>query len=488
MKNILTSIAASTLLAALATAQPSHPSYRVSDLGPVGSPFSQATSLNNHGLIGGVAVIPDGTQHAVLWSGGRILDIGAPGLGGPNAAAIGVNEKGQVLVQAETLANDPHHENFCGFGTGFQCVAAIWQDGVLTQLQTLGGTNAGTGTINNRGEVAGWSEKDDTPDPDCRPGVAVNGTGPQIFDYKPVIWGPKLGQIRELRPLLGDSVGMALGINDSGQAVGTSGLCSNTVLPGFVAGPHAVLWDTDGSVHDLGSFGGTSNPDVLAVGNVAFSINNQGQVVGTSALPGNTTHHPFLWTKQTGMHDLGLLDGDVVGAGLAINNKGEVVGASISSPGAAGGNPRAALWRNGEKIDLYTVVQADSPFVALLTAFAINDDGQIVGFGVTRSGDVHGFLAVPVQTIAVAGPKDTTATLRSIQLDGTGSSSEDGSPLSYFWSIPQGSPSAAIIGGNTATPTVQFSLTRGTYTFQLTITDSTGKTSTDFATVNFLGN
>src|SRR6266404_9101313 len=61
MKNILTSIAASTLLAALATAQPSHPSYRVSDLGPVGSPFSQATSLNNHGLIGGVAVIPDGT-------------------------------------------------------------------------------------------------------------------------------------------------------------------------------------------------------------------------------------------------------------------------------------------------------------------------------------------------------------------------------------------------------------------------------------------
>jgi probable HAF family extracellular repeat protein len=188
---------------------------------------------------------------------------------------------------------------------------------------------------------------------------------------------------------------MALGINENGQAVGTSGLCSNTVLPGFVIGPHAVLWDKDGSVHDLGSLGGTSNPAILAVGNVAFSINNLGQVVGTSAMPGSTRNHPFLWTRETGMQDLGVLEGDVVGAGLAINNRGDVVGASIGPPGAMSGDPRAALWRNGQKSDLNTLSQADSPFVALLTAFAINDAGQIVGFGVTKSGDIHGFLATP---------------------------------------------------------------------------------------------
>jgi probable HAF family extracellular repeat protein len=393
MKNILTSIAASVLLASVATAQSSHHGYKVTDLGPVGrpfsSPFSQATSLNNRVLIGGLAALPDGTQHAVLWYGGRVTDIGTPGLGGPNSGAFGVNERGQVLIGAETSTKDPNNENFCGYGTGLQCLGAVWQDSVMTPLPTLGGTNASVGGINNRGQVAGWAETAGPPDKDCPPGVAVNGTGPQVLDYEAVIWGPKPDQIRELRPFPGDTVGMALGINDNGQAVGTSGLCSNTVLPGFASGPHAVLWDRDGSVQDLGSLGGTSNPHLLGVGNIAFSINNRGEVAGTSALPGSTTHHPFLWTKDTGMRDLGVLDGDAVGAGLAINNRGDVVGASI------GEKPRAVLWRDGEKSDLNTLIRGDSPFLKLLTAFGINDGGQIVGFGLTKAGDLHGFLANP---------------------------------------------------------------------------------------------
>jgi hypothetical protein len=32
----------------------------------------------------------------------------------------------------------------------------------------------------------------------------------------------------------------------------------------------------------------------------------------------------------------------------------------------------------------------------------------------------------------------------------------DGKPLTYAWTIPKGSPQAAILGGTTATPTVQF--------------------------------
>ena len=485
MKNILIS---SAMLAAVALGQ-AQPHYLITDLGPKGNPFAQATSLNNSGVVTGVATAPDGTQHAVLWHMGQVIDISQPGLGGPNTGAFGVNEAGQVAFLAESSAKDPNNENFCGLGTGFTCLAALWQGGVLIPLPlipfpTPGGVNTEPNAINNRGEIAGVAESN-VRDLDCPSKPSVNGTGPFVFDFQGVIWGPKPGQLRQLPPLAGDTVSNAMGINDHGQAVGVSGLCSNTLLPPFVAGPHAVLWDTDGSVHDLGNLGGTVDPTLLAVGNAALAINNQGQVVGTSATAGNTIHHPFLWTKQTGIQDLGLLDGDMIGAGLAINNQGDVVGASVGGPGPLD-HPRAAVWSKGEKFDLNDRVVGSSPLY-LLTAFGINDAGQIVGFGVDGDGNVHGFLATPAQTKAAAGPKDTTVTLRSIQLDGTQSTSEDGSPVRYFWSIPQGSPSAAISGGNTATPTVTFSMIRGTYTFQLTITDSSGKTSTDVATVNFLG-
>ena len=64
----------------------------------------------------------------------------------------------------------------------------------------------------------------------------------------------------------------------------------------------------------------------------------------------------------------------------------------------------------------------------------------------------------------------------------------DGKPLIYQWSIPQGSPSASILQGNAATPIIQFGQSRAAYTFLLTVTDSTGKSTTDLATVSFQGN
>lgn len=97
---------------------------------------------------------------------------------------------------------------------------------------------------------------------------------------------------------------------------------------------------------------------------------------------------------------------------------------------------------------------------------------------------------VAPRTAASAGPKGTTTVNRQITLDGTASTSADGKPLTYLWSIPQGQgyPSAAIFQETTATPTVQFGRARGVYTFQLTVTDSTGVSASDFVTVNFQGN
>lgn len=397
----LTACSVSPNLQSPSTTQQDHAQslgYSVVDLGPVDTPFSQATWLNNAGEVTGINLASDGTQHAVLWSNGLLQDLSQPGLGGLNSGAFAINQSGQVVGEAETSTLDPNNENTCGYGTGLQCLAVVWQNGVMTPLEPLGGTNSVVSMVNSRGQIAGLAETA-TRDAECPAGVLPNGSGPLEFDYEAVIWGPGPGKIRELPPETGDTVGVAMGINDAGQAVGVSGRCGNTVPPGFVAGPHAVMWDRDGTVHDLGSFGGTSNLAIPAVGNAAVAINNSGEVVGTSAMPGNLVNQPFIWTSKIGMQHLPLLSGDVVGAGLSINNLGYVVGASITQGGPATGTPKAVVWRQGADgpvTNLNNYV-AGSPFDGglLLTAYSISDSGEIAGFGITSDGEVHAFMATP---------------------------------------------------------------------------------------------
>jgi len=137
-----------------------------------------------------------------------------------------------------------------------------------------------------------------------------------------------------------------------------------------------------------------ANPAILGLGDIAFAINNPGQAVGTSTIPSagggpSTANHAFLWTRGTGMRDLGTLPGDVLSAGLGINDGGDVVGGSID----AEGNPRAFFWRNGAMSDLNTISHGAPLF--LLTAFGINASGEIVGMGATAKGDIHAFVAIP---------------------------------------------------------------------------------------------
>jgi len=57
MKTIVTSIAAGSLLAALAAAQP-QPSYSVIDLGTLGGTYSFGFGINNAGDVAGAAATP----------------------------------------------------------------------------------------------------------------------------------------------------------------------------------------------------------------------------------------------------------------------------------------------------------------------------------------------------------------------------------------------------------------------------------------------
>jgi probable HAF family extracellular repeat protein len=347
------------------------PHYTVTDLGSLGGTFGEAVGINNRGLVAGSSFLPgDAVVHAFFWQKGVTTDLGT--LGGPNSVAPEVdppNNRGEVAGFSDTLTLDPNAENCFGgnFGpdppTPYTCLPFVWREGVMTALPTLGGNNGVAAAINNRGQVAGTAETS-TLDATCAP--------PLVLQFEPVIW--ERGQIfRQLPTVSGDPDGIADGINDNGQAVGWTGPCFPV---------HAVLWE-NGKATDLGSLGG-------AVFNIASTINNRGQVVGQSDLPGDTTHHAFFWEDGV-MTDLGTLLGDVVSVALSINNRTQVVGLSFD----ASGNVRPVLWQNGGITDLNTLIPAGSP-LSLLEALGINDRGQITGYAlVIATGEVHGFLATP---------------------------------------------------------------------------------------------
>jgi probable HAF family extracellular repeat protein len=354
------------------------PHYTVTDLGTLGGSSSGAFGISRKGHVGGGASLPSEYQHPFLWTKRNgMRDLGT--LGGPNALGSGPNDRDEVPILSETPNLDPLGENFCGFGTGHVCRAAVWENGRLRELSTLGGNNAQALAINAEGQIIGLAENN-TPDAACPP--------PQVLHFEAAIWEPN-GNVHELPPLPGDTVGFALRLNDKGQVVGSTGSCANTTYSGLVVGPHAVLWDHLAPIN-LGSLGGS-------LVRTAAAINDKGEVVGASDLasevPGfpGVQVHSFLWTRERGMQDIGTVNGDFSGLPTQINNDGQVVGASCDS----NGNCRAFVWQKGNMRDLNALIPADSPLY-LVFAFDINDDGQIVGQAVeTSTGDLHAFLATP---------------------------------------------------------------------------------------------
>jgi len=355
-------------------------SYTVVNLGTLGGTQSAAWGINNRGWVAGSANLAgDQTEHPFLWREGVMTDLGT--LGGPNGTAGFPlkNNVGLIPAIVQTSTADPLDENwpfYCTIsgnlceGTNFINRGLVWVDGFKIPMPTLGGNNGFAFGANDWGQVVGLAEKA-TVDPNC--------VAPQVLDYEAVIWTPWNNRIMELPPYPGDTIGGAIGINDSGQAVGTSGTCGT---PSPAIGIHALLWQ-DGAAIYLGSLGGV-------IDNLAYAINNQGQVVGASDLPGDTTTHAFFWQNGT-MTDLGTLPGDFNSVAFSINNDGQVVGQSCD----VNGNCRAFLWRNGTMTDLNTLIPSDSSLY-LLSANDLNDQGEIVGQAFDQStGAAPAFSLVP---------------------------------------------------------------------------------------------
>jgi probable HAF family extracellular repeat protein len=354
--------------------------YGIIDLGTLGGKMTQGYGINGAGHIGAGSTRPDGTLHAALWTQAEGLkDLGT--LGGPNSVADTPNAQDEIPIFSEAAKTDPYGENFCLFGTKHLCLGAVWNDGKLTRLDTLGGNNAAAWAVNDLGIVAGFSETREK-DPTCAKSLTS-----QVFRYEAVEWNPE-GKIRALRPLAGDTVSFAFAINSRGQVVGGSGLCSNTALPPGPNAPHAVLWEPDGQPIDLGSLAGPGKEP-----NVADSINDEGEVVGGSMAKDGTIH-TFFWTRTIGMIDLGAFPNaavTVAGCCNTNNNVGQIVGFAIDGTTF---QSRAFLWQNWTFTDLNKLKLSRYSDWDLQNASSINDAGEITGYGAI-GGNTHGFLAIP---------------------------------------------------------------------------------------------
>jgi probable HAF family extracellular repeat protein len=367
--------------------------YSVVDLGTLGGVYSFGFGINSAGVIAGGAatayqngdpasVNPQPPQTAFLWKRGHLINLGTlgPASLNLNSAASASNLLNETALSSETANMDSNGEDFCLFGTFRQCLAAIWKNGKLTALSnTLGGNNSNAFGINNSGQVVGFAETSYYD-----PGCATPGKPYQLYRFEAVICEPN-GKLRALQPYPGDTVSFGFGINNRGQAVGGSGVCSNTDLPPQPMGTRSVLWEKDGTVIDLGGLGGAFS--------LPSSINDRGDVVGAASDP-NGNLRPYLWTREWGNpHSLGSLhpDDPVVVAACCntVNLSRQVVGFDLD----ANFNSVAFLWQNGTMANLNDLIPADSPW-NLQAANGINDAGQITGVGIIN-GLTHAFRATP---------------------------------------------------------------------------------------------
>ena len=356
------SVAVVALLSGLlpsASASGQQARYRLVDLGTFGGPASYFPNgfdgiLNNHGAAAGWANTsnPDpfcfldncSATHAFRVQNGTVTDLGVLD-GGTDSQAVWISANSLIVGFSQNGEFDPLLPGFP------EVRGVLWRNGKIVDLGTLpdGGFESLANAVNNRGQVAG---------------VALNTVADScsFFGFptqnRAFVW--ENGAMQDLGTLGGPDANAEL-INDAGQIAGTS--YTDSINPASGCPPvHPFFWE-NGAMLDVGTLGGTST-EVAA-------LNQRGEVVGMSTLAGDQVFHPFHWSKGR-LTDLGTLGGDT-GWINWMNDRGEIVG-KADLPGQAPQLHDAVLWKNGQKIDL-GVLPGDS----CSNAYFVNSHEQIVG-------------------------------------------------------------------------------------------------------------
>ena len=200
--------------------------------------------------------------------------------------------------------------------------------------------------------------------------TGLNNTGviAGYRDRRAFIWNNGVTTDLALLQNFAGAVG-ASDINNANQVVGYA------ELPGIYAGiTRAVIWN-NGAIQDLGTLPDDTHSS-------ASAINDAGQVVGASSYSYTSTGllrdrstRGFLWSSGV-MTNIGSLDPNSTYTYAAnINNVGQIVGYTVlSAKGSEPTRPAAFVWNNGVLTNLNLALGRDGCY-----ANAINDLGQIVG-------------------------------------------------------------------------------------------------------------
>jgi probable HAF family extracellular repeat protein len=293
------------------------------DLGTLGGSQSYAFGINASGeVVGASNLSGDIVTHAIKWTQvNGMQDLGTLS-SYDSSIALGVNTSGQVAGYAYDSSDTQN------------CHAVLWgADGSVQDLGTLGGSVGVATGVNDSGVVSGYSDA---------------AQGSPLFAF---VWRASTGMQK-----LSSNYSIT-------NAIGSSSVVGYYVNKAL--GQHAAMWGIwNGVQKDLGTLGGSYS--------VAFGLNVHNTVVGSSEVTrGGGDVHGFVWTKSTGMRDLGKLPGGSYSAANAVNSHGMITGvANLSS-----GDQHAVVWSaSGKIMDIGTLGGVNA------YSTGINAAGQVAGY------------------------------------------------------------------------------------------------------------
>ena len=316
-------------------------------------------------------------------------------LGGNDSVAVSINDFGEIVGYSKTADGEVHAFRY-------------FRDAIF-DLSTLGGKESYAYLITNSGILLGDSK---TPDGTLRPFMGAPnsplfnfGNDPHLFssargaNNAGQVVGFKLvtdehGQLHKRAYLYTTNHTFDLGTFGGKQsdaiAINDAGAVVGHLYTQYHDGEKRAVIYHGGKVVEIGTFGGNVS--------IAVTINTSGQVVGYAKLPGGD-ERAFLFAHGK-MKNLGTLPGGTQSFAYGIDDRGRVVGSSDAKDSPL----RAFIYSDGVMQDLNKLIPDDSGWL-LTEAKGINESGQIVGYGFLE-GERRAFLLTPVKT---NGPAKTIA-------------------------------------------------------------------------------